>query len=135
MIEHIQQVDVQEFILKIETLLNESWSIFLRFPNGASPFGLANQHVDITHCNIITIPKLNYWCNNSKLEITLSRGSVLPFIFQHNYLKMPSKILKLILYRLAERFVRFISNQSRGVLYSNLEVVLRKIWKLAHLLL
>ena len=126
-IEHIPQVDIQEFILKIETLLNESGSIFLRFPNGASPFGLANQHGDITHCNIITIPKLNYWCNNSKLEITLSRGSVLPFIFQHNYLKMPSKILKLILYRLTERFVRFISNQSRGVLSSNLEVVLKKI--------
>ena len=126
-IEHIPKADIQEFIFKIETLLNDSGSIFLRFPNGASPFGLANQHGDITHCNIITIPKLNYWCHNSNLEITLSRGSVLPFIFQHNYLKMPTKILKLILYRLAERFVRFISNQSRGVLSSNLEVVLRKI--------
>jgi 2-polyprenyl-3-methyl-5-hydroxy-6-metoxy-1,4-benzoquinol methylase len=125
-IEHIPEIEIKNFIKKLSTLLSKSGSIFLRFPNGASPLGLANQHGDITHCNIITLPKLNYWCQDTSLNIFLSRGSVLPFIFKHNHFKMPSKLLKLGLYKITERFIRFISSQSKGVLSSNLEVILKK---------
>jgi SAM-dependent methyltransferase len=125
-IEHISEVDIKNFMSKLSSLLTKSGSIFLRFPNGASPLGLANQHGDITHCNIITLPKLNYWCQDASLNVFLSRGSILPFVFKHNYFKMPSKLLKLGLYRITERFIRFISSQSKGVLSSNLEVVLKK---------
>ena len=125
-IEHIPEENIEDFLKHLSTHLDDSGSIFLRFPNGASPLGLANQHGDVTHCNIITISKLNYWCYNSNLCVAFSRGDELPFIFKHNLIKMPSRLFRIILYKIAERFVRIISNQSKGVLSSNLQAILKK---------
>ena len=118
--------DMEIFITKLSLLLKPDGSVFLRFPNGSSPLGLANQHGDVTHCNIITLPKLSYWCSNSDLKVVFFRGDVLPFIFRHNFLKMPSRVLRIFLYAIIERIVRIISIQSKGVLSSNLQVILKK---------
>ena len=125
-IEHIPESDIEVFLMKLSSFLKPSGSVFLRFPNGSSPLGLANQHGDVTHCNIITLPKLNYWCLNSNLKVVFSRGDIMPFIFKHNFLKMPSRVLRIFLYFLLERIVRIISNQSKGVLSSNLQVIIKK---------
>ena len=125
-IEYIAAEQVEDFLKKLSIHLEESGKIFMRFPNGASPLGLANQHGDVTHCNIITISKLNYWCFNSNLKVIFSRGDLLPFIFKHNLLKMPSRLCKLFLYKIIERIVRIISNQSKGILSSNLQVIIIK---------
>jgi 2-polyprenyl-3-methyl-5-hydroxy-6-metoxy-1,4-benzoquinol methylase len=125
-IEHIPENDMEIFITKLSLLLKPDGSVFLRFPNGSSPLGLANQHGDVTHCNIITLPKLSYWCSNSDLKVVFFRGDVLPFIFRHNFLKMPSRVLRIFLYAIIERIVRIISIQSKGVLSSNLQVILKK---------
>ena len=125
-IEHIPAEDIEGFLRLLSLHLEFSGSIFLRFPNGASPLGLANQHGDVTHCNIITMSKLNYWCYNSNLNVAFSRGDELPFIFKHNLIKMPSRLFRIILYKIAERFIRIISNQSKGVLSSNLQAILKK---------
>jgi len=126
-IEHINEDNIESFFSDLSFYLEDSGSIFLRFPNGSSPLGLANQHGDITHCNIITLPKLNYWCYNSNLKVVFSRGDTLPFIFNHNFLKMPSRLFKLFFHSITERFIRLISAQSKGVLSSNLQVVIKKI--------
>ena len=125
-IEHISENEIVSFLNGLSSCLKKNGSIFLRFPNGSSPLGLANQHGDITHCNVITLPKLNYWCNESNLKVAFSRGDVYPFIFKHNLLKMPSRLIKLSLHSLTERFIRLISSQSKGVLSSNLQVVIKK---------
>ena len=125
-IEHIPLENIEDFLKDLSIYLNDSGSIFMRFPNGGSPLGLANQHGDVTHCNIITISKLNYWCYNLNLRVVLSKGDDLPFIFKHNYLKMPSRIFRIIFYKLVERIIRIISNQSKGVLSSNLQVIIKK---------
>lgn len=125
-LEHILEDDVEHFLERISSNLHKSGSIFLRFPNGSSPLGLENQHGDISHCNIVTMPKLNYWCSNLSLRVSFVRGDIRPFIFRHNYLKMPSRILRIILHFIAEKFIRLISIQSRGILSSNLEVKLVK---------
>ena len=126
-IEHINADAVEEFFQEINVHLEEAGSIFLRFPNGSSPLGLGNQHGDVTHCNIVTLPKLNYWCYNSDLKVIFYRGDIRPFIFRHNILKMPSRLIRLFLHILTEKFIRSISSQSKGVLSSNLEVVIKKI--------
>ncbi|WP_416695854.1 methyltransferase domain-containing protein [Candidatus Pseudothioglobus sp. Uisw_050_01] len=126
-IEHINADAVEEFFKEINVHLEEAGSIFLRFPNGSSPLGLGNQHGDVTHCNIVTLPKLNYWCYNSDLKVIFYRGDIRPFIFRHNILKMPSRLIRLFLHILTEKFIRSISSQSKGVLSSNLEVVIKKI--------
>jgi 2-polyprenyl-3-methyl-5-hydroxy-6-metoxy-1,4-benzoquinol methylase len=125
-IEHIKDSEIQDFLKSMSHLLNPNGSIFLRFPNGSSPLALANQYGDVTHCNVVTMSKLSFWCYNSSLEVSFYRGDIRPFIFKHNILKMPSRLLKLFFYGLTEKFVRFISNQSKGVLASNLEVILKK---------
>ena len=81
----------------------------------------------VTHCNIVTLPKLNYWCYNSDLKVIFYRGDIRPFIFRHNILKMPSRLIRLFFHVLTEKFIRAISSQSKGVLSSNLEVVIKKI--------
>jgi 2-polyprenyl-3-methyl-5-hydroxy-6-metoxy-1,4-benzoquinol methylase len=126
-IEHINADAVEEFFKEMNVHLEETGSIFLRFPNGSSPLGLGNQHGDVTHCNIVTLPKLNYWCYNSDLKVIFYRGDIRPFIFRHNILKMPSRLIRLFLHVLTEKFIRLISSQSKGVLSSNLEVVIKKI--------
>ena len=125
-IEHIPANQIEDFLSSLCNHLEEFGKIFMRFPNGSSPLGLANQHGDITHCNIITISKLNYWCFNANLKVESYRGDFLPFIFRHNLFKMPSRLLKLTLYKIIERIIRFISNQSKGVLSSNLQAVIVK---------
>jgi 2-polyprenyl-3-methyl-5-hydroxy-6-metoxy-1,4-benzoquinol methylase len=125
-IEHILPKEIESFLKKISFYLEHDGSIFLRFPNGSSPLGLANQHGDETHVNIVTLSKLDYWCYNSNLKVVFYRGDIRPFIFMHNWFKLPSKVLKLVLFKITERLIRFISNQSKGILSSNLEVVLKK---------
>lgn len=126
-IEHIHEDNIESFFSDLSFYLEDSGSIFLRFPNGSSPLGLANQHGDVTHCSIVTLPKLNYWCYNSNLKVVFSRGDTLPFIFKHNFLKMPSRLFKLFFHSITERFVRLISVQSKGVLSSNLQAIIKKI--------
>jgi len=126
-IEHINADAVEEFFKEMNLHLEETGSIFLRFPNGSSPLGLGNQHGDVTHCNIVTLPKLNFWCYNSDLKVIFYRGDIRPFIFRHNILKMPSRVVRLFFHVLTEKFIRAISSQSKGVLSSNLEVVIKKI--------
>jgi 2-polyprenyl-3-methyl-5-hydroxy-6-metoxy-1,4-benzoquinol methylase len=126
-IEHINADAVEDFFKEMNVHLEETGSIFLRFPNGSSPLGLGNQHGDVTHCNIVTLPKLNYWCYNSDLKVIFYRGDIRPFIFRHNILKMPSRLIRLFFHVLTEKFIRAISSQSKGVLSSNLEVVIKKI--------
>ena len=126
-IEHINADAVEEFFKEMNVHLEETGSIFLRFPNGSSPLGLGNQHGDVTHCNIVTLPKLDYWCCNSGLKVIFYRGDIRPFIFRHNILKMPSRLMRLFFHVLTEKFIRTISSQSKGILSSNLEVVIRKI--------
>ena len=125
-LEHIPGDEVEQFLNKLNAHLEDSGLIFLRFPNGSSPLGLDNQHGDVTHCNIVTMPKLNYWCVNSGFKVIFVRGDIRPFIFQHNFFKMPSRLFKRFLYFIAEKFVRIISIQSKGVLSSNLEVIISK---------
>ena len=126
-IEHINADAVEEFFKEMNVHLEKTGSIFLRFPNGSSPLGLGNQHGDVTHCNIVTLPKLNYWCYNSDLKVIFYRGDIRPFIFRHNILKMPSRLIRLFFHVLTEKFIRAISSQSKGILSSNLEVVIKKI--------
>jgi len=125
-IEHINADVIEDFFKEMNLYLKETGSMFLRFPNGSSPLGLGNQHGDVTHCNIVTLPKLNYWCYNSALKVVFFRGDIRAFIFRHNILKMPSRLIKQFFHVLTEKFIRVISNQSKGVLSSNLEVVIKK---------
>lgn len=125
-LEHIQQNEIVEFLIKINNLLNDGGVLLLRTPNGSSPFGLTNQHGDITHCTVVTPPKLDFWAQNTGFNLDLVGGD--PYIINEGKVsKVPSRFIRRMVYLFVERLARWIfSPQSKGFLSSNLFAVLRK---------
>ena len=68
-LEHIPTNSLASFIKKISSLLNRPGFLFLRFPNGDSPFGLVNQNGDITHLTAIGSFKIFHLAKISGLNV------------------------------------------------------------------
>jgi 2-polyprenyl-3-methyl-5-hydroxy-6-metoxy-1,4-benzoquinol methylase len=118
-LEHIRSEDLISFLNKISACLKSNGSFIFRTPNGSSPFGLANQHGDVTHVNIITQSKVHFWANSSNLDLNYYGGDIY-LIYNGKILKTPFRFLKRILQIIIEGIVRWIfSPQSKGVLSSN----------------
>jgi 2-polyprenyl-3-methyl-5-hydroxy-6-metoxy-1,4-benzoquinol methylase len=123
-LEHIESDQLLIFLEKIRNFLHPSGSLIIRVPNGSSPFGLSNQHGDITHRSIITESKMVYWANCVNLEVNY-RGGDLYLIYNGNKIKIPARALKRILQLLIERLMRWIfAPQSKGFLSANSMYVL-----------
>jgi len=118
-LEHIESNQILNFFKKIKNFLHPNGILIIRVPNGSSPFGLSNQHGDITHHSIITESKMDYWVNCVNLEINYKGGDIY-LIHNGKKIKVPIRILKRILQLLIERMVRWIfSPQSKGFLSAN----------------
>ncbi len=125
-LEHIESEKVVDFLKKLEGILNYDGAIIIRTPNGSSPLGLANQHGDITHVNIVTATKMGHWCNSSGLVLKYQKGDIYP-IYNGKLLKIPSRFVKRVLQLLIERLLRWIfSPQSEGFLSSNSLFLIKK---------
>jgi SAM-dependent methyltransferase len=77
-IEHIQQDHLPGFFTQMKALLAPDGRIFLRFPNGDSPFGRLYQHADPTHVTTIGAEKLRYFASQSGLTVQAIRAPKLP---------------------------------------------------------
>ena len=77
-IEHIPQDVLPHFLARIRMLLASEGRIFLRFPNGDSPFGRLYQHADPTHVTTIGGEKLRYFARQSGLTVDSIRAPTLP---------------------------------------------------------
>ena len=118
-LEHIEHIEVVNFLKKIKSLLNPGGTLIIRTPNGSSPLGLANQHGDITHVNIITATKMGFWGSSAGLELQYQNGDVYS-IYNGKMLKIPTRIIKRLLQLLIERLLRWVfSPQSKGFLSAN----------------
>jgi 2-polyprenyl-3-methyl-5-hydroxy-6-metoxy-1,4-benzoquinol methylase len=118
-IEHIKSEDLIFFLEKIGGCLKSNGEFIFRTPNGSSPLGLANQHGDVTHVNIITESKMLHWANSSNLKLNYYGGDFY-LIYNGKILKTPFRLLKRILQILIEGIFRWIfSPQSKGVLSAN----------------
>lgn len=125
-LEHIPQNKILNFMKQLNNLLKINGHIIIRVPNGSSPFGLTNQHGDITHVSIINAAKLDYWSKLLQLKIVYCGADLTP-IYNGHLLKTPSRFLKKVLYIILEKIVRYIfSPQSKGVLSANLLCLLKK---------
>jgi len=123
-LEHIDSDLIVDEFTKLKAMLTKNGKILIRTPNGASPLGLANQHGDLTHITIVTESKIAFWAEKSGLRLTSTHMDPFPFIWKHKPTKAPSKIFKLLTYKLIEKLIRFISPQSKGILSSNILFVL-----------
>lgn len=66
--EHIAIPELIELLRHCAALLSENGRVVARFPNMASPFGLVNQHGDITHITPLSPASLSQLARLSGLE-------------------------------------------------------------------
>jgi len=98
-LEHIPQNEIPNFFVQLRSLLADDGVLILRTPNGSSPFGLTNQYGDVTHCTVVTGPKLEYWAQSSGLELDYVGGN--PYIINEGKIsKVPSRFVRRVLYLL-----------------------------------
>ncbi len=69
--EHMNYQQLNTFFSWVSKHLNEGGKLYLRFPEGASPFGLANQNGDFTHVTSLTKPKVELLCDTSNMKLLL----------------------------------------------------------------
>ena len=67
--EHMGNEELQTFFSWVRDHLNEGGKLYLRFPEGASPFGLANQNGDLMHVTSLTLPKIEALCVESNMML------------------------------------------------------------------
>jgi 2-polyprenyl-3-methyl-5-hydroxy-6-metoxy-1,4-benzoquinol methylase len=106
-IEHIPQNNIKDYLESIKKLLNQKGKIFIRCPNGGSPFGLENQHGDLTHFTAITQTKIEYWSKILEFKI-LYLGKDLQPLYRGKILRVPSALIKRILYKISKKIIKFI---------------------------
>lgn len=68
-LEHMTYEHLNMFFLWIRKHLKDQGKLYLKFPEGASPFGLANQNSDFTHMSCLTKAKIQALCETSDLQI------------------------------------------------------------------
>jgi len=67
--EHMSYEELQKFFSWVRDHLNDAGKLYLRFPEGASPFGLANQNGDFMHVTSLTRPKIEALCIESNMKL------------------------------------------------------------------
>lgn len=77
-IEHIPAHDLLSLLTFVASILNPDGLFLVRFPNGQSPFGLAWQHGDLTHANILSVGKLEQLAEKACLDIVSSGNAFRP---------------------------------------------------------
>lgn len=68
-VEHMDYENLSAFFSWMREHLNDAGSAYLRFPEGASPFGLAYQNGDFTHATSLTKLKIEALCDKNGLEL------------------------------------------------------------------
>lgn len=67
--EHMTQAELNAFFSWSKAHLNSDGRLILRFPEGASPFGLAYQNGDFTHVTSLTMSKTHSLCEMNNLKL------------------------------------------------------------------
>ena len=67
--EHMNFEQLNNFFSWVQMHLNEGGKLYLRFPEGASPFGLSNQNGDFMHLTSLTMTKIMVLCDISNMVL------------------------------------------------------------------
>lgn len=124
-LEHIPQDRILAFLRQINRVLKPKGICLLRFPNGDSPFGLANQNGDITHVSSIGSEKIRYFVNQTSLKLICCRGECEPLI-EETFVKTLRRGISLIAKKIINAFIWFIFYKRRYYCSDNLVVILEK---------
>jgi SAM-dependent methyltransferase len=67
--EHMHYKDLVKLFSWANKHLNKGGTIHLKFPEGASPFGLSYQHGDFTHLSCLTKSKIEALCEGCNMKL------------------------------------------------------------------
>jgi SAM-dependent methyltransferase len=124
-LEHIPQDKIIFFLTQIKRVLKKDGVCLLRFPNGDSPFGLANQNGDITHITAIGSEKIKFFASQSSLDLIACRGEREPLLGQ-SLSKTMRRAISIVLKKMINGFIYFIFYKKRNYCSDNLVVTLKK---------
>lgn len=126
-LEHIPETEISAFLEGLSRKLIADGKIILRTPNGGSPFGLNNQYGDSTHMAVITRNKMQFLVSRLDFRLRYCGKDLYP-LHIGSISKFPGRALRIILYAVCERLVRFtFAPQPAGVLSANLLTVMQKV--------
>lgn len=124
-LEHVPQEQIIFFLQQIHRVLKNNGSCILRFPNGDSPFGLANQNGDVTHVSTIGSEKIHYFACKTSLKLICCRGECEPLIGA-TFLKTIRRSISIFFKKIINLFIWFVFYKKRNYCSDNLIVILKK---------
>jgi 2-polyprenyl-3-methyl-5-hydroxy-6-metoxy-1,4-benzoquinol methylase len=124
-LEHIPQDKIIFFLTQIKRTLKQDGICFLRFPNGDSPFGLANQNGDITHVTAIGSEKIKFFANQASLDLVNCRGESEP-LFEKSLSKTLRRVISISFKKIINGFIYLVFYKKRNYCSDNLVVILKK---------
>jgi SAM-dependent methyltransferase len=125
-LEHITHEEIPNFLAELARILKPTGQAIIRTPNGHSPLGLSNQHGDITHKTVITLPKIEFWIAPLSLKVAYGGWDVTPLPLRRPIVLIKT-LVRLLLARTIEKIVRLIFRpQPSGLLSANLLICLQR---------
>ena len=74
LLEHLTHEQIEALFLDVKRVLKTGGVFLARYPNGDSPFGLMNQHGDVTHITTIGYQKALYLVQKTGVELVVYGG-------------------------------------------------------------
>ncbi len=124
-LEHIPQNEIIFILKQIKRVLREEGTCLLRFPNGDSPFGLANQNGDITHVTAIGSEKIKFFASQASLDLIVLRGEREPLL-EKSFSKTLRRVISVAFKNMINAFIYLVFYKKRNYCSDNLVVILKK---------
>jgi len=122
--EHLSYQELNKLFSWVSNHLNNGGKLMLRFPEGASPFGLANQNGDFTHINSLTKGKIEALCAPYNMELRYYFDDLLTsnklssygiasravLLLLQGYANLVKWLLKIVFYPITRSAISFATN-------------------------
>ena len=105
LLEHLSHEQIENLFLDVKRILKKGGVFLARYPNGDSPFGLMNQHGDVTHITTIGYQKALYFVQKTGVELVFYGGEKHMILKKNIFLifrNSVAKLLKLVINRFAK---------------------------------
>lgn len=76
--EHLTLTQIEDYLAAAAQLLEPGGTLILRYPNGQSPFGLPQQHGDVTHITALSRAKIDQLASRFGLETIRYGAAAIP---------------------------------------------------------
>jgi SAM-dependent methyltransferase len=124
-LEHIPQDEIIFFLGQVRRVLKKGGVCLFRFPNGDSPFGLANQNGDITHVTALGYEKIKFFAGQASLDIVACRGEREP-ILDKSFGETLRRVNSIFFKKMINFFIDLVFYRRRNYCSENLVVILKK---------